>query len=74
MRRHWHRMQLPCAKCHGVIDYTAKKTAEALVIGRIVAPAEGKRRGWTKVEINALDNFEPRHASCPKARELEAAA
>jgi hypothetical protein len=75
LRRHWQWQDRPCQKCGRAIDYRSPRKLEdgsvhprSLTIARIVPPAEGKRRGWSTAEINALSNFAPRHAACPKIR------
>ena len=65
IRKHWRRLQLPCARCGQPIDYTAKwPHPRSLVVGHIVSRREARSLGWPESAINSLSNTQPEHVDC----------
>jgi hypothetical protein len=63
---HWEYQDLPCARCHGVIDYVSKDRANTkrLIEARTVKPVRAKAMGWTLAQTNHRSNFRPEHRAC----------
>lgn len=64
---HWRRQRLPCARCGRPIDYdTTPRYWRSLDVGHIVDRAQAKDQGWSRAQINSVDNTQPEHQRCSR--------
>lgn len=72
IRDYWIRAALPCARCHGPIQYgapmhypgTKRVNPWSLVVGHVVGRDKARRLGWSDAQINAISNTQPECKAC----------